>query len=105
MIRHWGGWPLFQALLATCRAVADRHSGSGATVATVGIAWVLRQQAVGGVIVGLRAGLSEHSAENAKALALAEQLTAEDLAQLTAASQRGRDLLAAIGDCGDEYRG
>jgi aryl-alcohol dehydrogenase-like predicted oxidoreductase len=105
MIRQWGDWPLFQALLTTCRAVADRHSSSNATIATVAIAWVLRQQAVGGVIVGLRAGLSEHSAENARALELAEQLTGEDLAELTAASKSGRDLLTAIGDCGDEYRG
>ena len=103
MIQQWGGWGLFQALLAAARSVADRHAG--ASIATVAIAWVLRQQAVGGVIVGLRAGLSEHSAENARAVALAEALTAADLAQLLAASRAGRDLLAVIGDCGDEYRG
>lgn len=105
MIRHWGGWPLFQTLLTTCRAVADRHPTTNATIATVAIGWVLRQKAVGGVIVGLRAGLSEHSGENSRALALAEQLTDVDLAELTGASKRGRDLLAVLGDCGDEYRG
>ena len=102
MVQQWGGWALFQALLAAARGVADRHAG--ASVATVAIAWVLRQQAVGGVIVGLRAGLSEHSAENARAVALAEALTAADLAELLAASRAGRDLMQVIGDCGDEYR-
>jgi aryl-alcohol dehydrogenase-like predicted oxidoreductase len=102
MVEAWGGWVLFQGLLRACRAVADRHSG--ASVATVAIAWVLRQPAVGGVIVGLRAGLSEHSAENGRALALAAALSEADLAELGAASRAGRDLLAQIGDCGDEYR-
>ena len=103
MIKHWGGWALFQQLLQVARRVADRHAG--ASIATVGIAWVLRQQAVGGVIVGLRAGLSEHSAENRHALALAQALTEADLAELLAASRAGRDLMTVIGDCGDEYRG
>jgi aryl-alcohol dehydrogenase-like predicted oxidoreductase len=102
MIEAWGGWGLFQALLAAARRVADRHAG--ASIATVAIAWVLRQPAVGGVIVGLRAGLSEHSAENRQAVALAAALSEADLAELGAASRAGKDLMAVIGDCGDEYR-
>jgi hypothetical protein len=54
------------------------------------------------VIVGLRAGLSEH-AENSRALDVA--LTEEDLAALKAVTDKGADLYARIGDCGDEYRG
>ncbi len=63
---------------------------------------MLRQPAVAGVIVGLRAGLSEH-AENSRALDVA--LTEEDLAALKAVTDKGADLYARIGDCGDEYRG
>ena len=65
---------------------------------------MLRQPAVGGVIVGLRAGLSEHSADNRQAVALAAALSEADLAELGAASRAGKDLMAVIGDCGDEYR-
>jgi aryl-alcohol dehydrogenase-like predicted oxidoreductase len=101
MVRHWGGWGLFQELLRACRSVADRH---GASIATVALAWVLRQEAVAGVIVGLRAGLSEHAAENRAACALSEKLTPADLAEIAAVQAKGRDLLGHIGDCGDEYR-
>lgn len=101
-IRPWGGWALFQELLAAARAVADRH-GAGVTIANVATRWVLDQPGVGGVILGLRAGLAEHAAENARTFAL--QLTPADRAQLGAVLARGNDLLRVIGDCGDEYRG
>jgi len=107
MLQSWGSWALFQELLAALRAVADRHSaadgGAPTSIANVAVAWVLAQPAVGGVIVGLRAGLTEHVAENRRALALA--LTERDLAEIKAVQDKGADLLAAIGDCGDEYRG
>lgn len=100
MVKAWGSWDLFQELLRAARAVADRH---GVDIAHVAIKWVLDQPAVGGVIVGLRAGLSEHADDNARAFGVV--LTDEDRAQLAAVQARGRDLMAAIGDCGDEYRG
>ncbi len=50
IVEEFGGWTLFQTLLAALRRVADRH---GVDVATVAQAWVLSRQAVGGVILGL----------------------------------------------------
>jgi aryl-alcohol dehydrogenase-like predicted oxidoreductase len=101
MIAAWGNWGLFQELLRACRAVADRHQG--ASIANVAVKWVLDQKAVGGVIVGLRAGLSEHTDDNIKSLSLT--FTDEDRAQINAVLAKGRDLMEVIGDCGDEYRG
>ena len=103
VLRQWGSWALFQELLHAMRAVADAHSGHGGYVAIahVAIAWVLAQEAVGGVIVGLRAGLSAHP-DNVHALAL--HLSETDLARIALVQGRGRDLYELIGDCGDEYR-
>ena len=97
MIQAWGGWALFQKLLIACREVADAHAP--ASIANVAVAWVLAQPAVGGVIVGLRAGLSEHHEDNQRALSLV--LTPGDLSRLAAVQKQGRDLMAVIGDCGD----
>lgn len=99
MVQQWGSWELFQELLRVLRAVADRHSAS---IANVAVKWVLDQPAVGGVIVGLRAGLSEHGDDNAKALAIT--LTQADMSDIQAVISRGENLLKSIGDCGDEYR-
>jgi aryl-alcohol dehydrogenase-like predicted oxidoreductase len=101
MIRAWGGWPLFQDMLKALRDVGARHGG--ASIAVVGVRYILDQPAVGGVIVGLRAGLSEHTADLSRALTLT--LTDADRATIAAVQARSRDLLTAIGDCGDEYRG
>ena len=55
-----------------------------------------------GVIVGARLGVAEHIAENARVFDIA--LDAEDAAALAPILAKGRDLMLAIGDCGDEYR-
>jgi len=118
VLQQWGSWALFQEMLRALRGIADRHSAGAAggvggaggepsaaarfTVANVAVAWVLAQPAVGSVIVGVRAGLSEHADENARALGLA--LTERDLADVAAVQAKGADLLSVIGDCGDEYR-
>lgn len=99
MIDAWGGWALFQELLAVLKAVADKHR---VTIANVGIRYVLQQKAVAGVIVGVRLGIAEHIAENAKSFGF--MLDAEDLARIAAVTAKSRDLLRLIGDCGDEYR-
>ncbi len=99
MIRAWGDWELFQALLRACRMVADRHAAS---IAQVAIAAILERPAVAGVIVGARLGLAEHRQESLGALAL--QLTDADRQDLAEVTRRGRDLRRVIGDCGDEYR-
>src|SRR5215207_8445771 len=49
MIDAWGGWVLFQELLALLERIADRHGGSIANVAT---RYVLDRPAVAGVIIG-----------------------------------------------------
>lgn len=51
IIDDFGGWDLFQTLLATLRRVADRH---GSDIATVASAAMLDRPAVAGVIVGAR---------------------------------------------------
>jgi len=101
MIQSWGNWALFQELLIACRRVADRVGG-GANIASVAARWVLEQKAVGGVIIGFRAGLSEHLADNKIIFSI--QLSKDDCSELLAVSKRGRDLMAVIGDCGDECK-
>jgi aryl-alcohol dehydrogenase-like predicted oxidoreductase len=99
MIDAWGGWTLFQELIAALRPVAQKH---GAGIATIGIRMILDRPVVAGVIVGARLGIAEHIADNARVFALA--LDAEDAAGLEPVVAQSRDLMRVIGDCGDEYR-
>jgi aryl-alcohol dehydrogenase-like predicted oxidoreductase len=99
MIDLWGGWGLFQELLGALKTVADRH---GVSIPNVAVRYILDKPAVAGVIVGTRLGVSQHRDENARVFGFA--LDADDLARLHAVTDRSRDLLRAIGDCGDEYR-
>ncbi|MGH7111911.1 MAG: aldo/keto reductase, partial [Stellaceae bacterium] len=99
MIDAWGGWTLFQALLAALKRVADRH---GASIANVAVRSILDRPAVAGVIAGARLGIAEHIADNARTFDLA--LDGEDRAAIDAILGRSRDLIQVIGDCGDEYR-
>src|SRR6266700_1109462 len=75
MIDAWGGWPLFHELLAALKAVADRH---GVSIANVAVRAILDRPAVAGIIVGVRLGLAEHIADNARIFDVA--LDADDLA-------------------------
>jgi aryl-alcohol dehydrogenase-like predicted oxidoreductase len=99
MIDAWGGWTLFQELLAVLKDIADKHRAS---VANVGVRYVLDRPAVAGVIVGARLGIAEHLANNARVFGFA--LVDDDLAPIEAVLAKSRDLMTAIGDCGDEYR-
>lgn len=99
MIDAWGGWELFQQLLAALKQVADKH---GVGIANVGLRYVLDQPAVGGVIVGARLGLAQHIADNARTFAVA--LDDADRALIEPVLLKSRDLMRIIGDCGDEYR-
>jgi aryl-alcohol dehydrogenase-like predicted oxidoreductase len=99
MIDAWGGWSLFQELLAALKPVADRH---GVGIANVGVRYVLDRPAVAGVIVGARLGLAEHIADNARMFGFV--LDADDLAAIEPVLVKSRDLMQVIGDCGDEYR-
>lgn len=99
MISAWGGWNLFQELLQTLHAIAQKHAVS---IANVAVRFILDQPAVGGVIVGVRLGVSEHIADNARVFGL--NLDEDDRVQLEAVTRESRNLFQMIGDCGDEYR-
>jgi len=99
MIDAWGGWALFQELLAALDVIAKKHVS---TIANVAVRTILDRPGVGGVILGVRLGESEHIRENARVFDLA--LDAEDLPRIESVVSRSRDLFAVIGDCGDEYR-
>jgi aryl-alcohol dehydrogenase-like predicted oxidoreductase len=99
MIDAWGGWALFQELLAALKGIAGRHHASIANVATC---YVLARPAVAAAIIGARLGVAEHIADNARTFEIA--LDADDHAALAPVLARGRDLMRVIGDCGDEYR-
>jgi len=99
MIEAWGGWALFQELLAVLKQIADKHQVS---IANVAVRDFLDRPAVAGVIVGARLGLAEHIADNARVFGFA--LDAGDRAKIEAVSAKSQDLMKLIGDCGDEYR-
>jgi aryl-alcohol dehydrogenase-like predicted oxidoreductase len=99
MVDAWGGWALFQELLAVLRDVAVRHVVS---IAAVAARWVLDRPGTAGVILGRRLGLADHRADNASIFAFS--LDADDHAHIEAVLAKSRDLMTAIGDCGDEYR-
>jgi|SRR5579871_2872284 len=99
MIDAWGGWALFQRLLVVLQGIADKHH---ATIANVAVRAILDRPAVAGVIVGVRLGLSDHLADTLRVFDL--HLDADDRSQIDAVLAQSRDLLAIIGDCGDEYR-
>jgi aryl-alcohol dehydrogenase-like predicted oxidoreductase len=99
MVDAWGGWALFQELLATLRWIADKHKVS---IANVGVRYVLDRPAVAGVIVGARLGVAQHIADNARVFGFA--LDEDDLTAIATVLAKSRDLMQLIGDCGDEYR-
>ena len=99
MIDAWGGWVLFQELLAVMKSIGDKHRVSIANVAT---RYILHKPAVAGVILGARLGLSEHRADNTRVFNF--DLDTEDLNRIHAVTDQSNDLFQIIGDCGDEYR-
>jgi aryl-alcohol dehydrogenase-like predicted oxidoreductase len=99
MIDAWGGWTLFQELLTVLKDIADKHRAS---IANVAVRAILDQPAVGGVVVGVRLGLSNHLDDNLRAFEI--RLDADDHDRIQAVTTKSRDLYRVIGDCGDEYR-
>ena len=99
MIDAWGGWSLFQQLLAVLRTVADKHNAS---IANVAVRYVLDRPAVAGVIIGARLGVAEHINENVRVFRI--QLDSKDVEAIERVLGQSRDLYRMIGDCGDEYR-
>jgi aryl-alcohol dehydrogenase-like predicted oxidoreductase len=99
MIDAWGGWALFQELLAVLKLIADKR---GASIASIGTRYVLDRPAVAGLIIGARLGVAEHITDNARTFDVT--FDPDDLAALEPILAKGRDLMRVIGDCGDEYR-
>jgi aryl-alcohol dehydrogenase-like predicted oxidoreductase len=99
MIDAWGGWALFQELLAVLKQIADKHRAS---IANVGVRYILDRPAVAGVIVGARLGVAEHIADNARVFGF--ELDTGDHTAVETVLAKSRDLIKLIGDCGDEYR-
>ncbi|KAL4394937.1 hypothetical protein HN51_022823 [Arachis hypogaea] len=99
MIDAWGGWGLFQGLLRSLKQVANKH---GVSIPTVAVKYILDQPAVGGSMVGVRLGLSDHIEDCNAIFSLV--LDEDDVNSIREASAKGKDLLKVIGDCGDEYR-
>jgi aryl-alcohol dehydrogenase-like predicted oxidoreductase len=99
MIDAWGGWKLFQELLATLKEISGKHNVS---IANVAARYILDRPAVAGVIIGARLGIAEHRQDNARVFEL--KLDNEDKQKIEAVTARSRDLFELIGDCGGEYR-
>lgn len=99
MIDAWGGWSLFQELLAILQQIAEKYHAS---IANVAVRYVLEQPTVAGAIVGARLGLAEHHQDNARCFNFC--LEESDCQKLASVWQKSRDLYQIIGDCGDEYR-
>ena len=99
MIDAWGGWELFQELLATLKVIAGKHRVS---VANVAVRYILDRPAVAGAIIGARLGVSDRREDNLRVFDF--DLDADDHLQIEAVLARSRDLYQLIGDCGGEYR-
>src|SRR5205085_11405947 len=99
MIDAWGGWSLFRELLAVLKRIADKHRAS---IANVGLRYILDRPAVAGVIVGARLGVTQHIADNARVFSLL--LDGNDLSTIEAVLTQSRELMQVIGDCGGGYR-
>jgi aryl-alcohol dehydrogenase-like predicted oxidoreductase len=94
IIEDFGGWGLFQYLLAVLKVVADRQE---ATIGQVALRWILDRPGVAGAIVG--ATSTRHLAENLKVFDVA--LTPADRAEIAAMLDRSSGL---EGDCYDLER-
>lgn len=96
MVDAWGGWSLFQELLRTLKNVALKH---GVSISTVAVRYILDQPSVAGSMIGVRLGLSEHIDDSKAIFSLA--LDDEDRQSIMEVTNKGKDLLTVIGDCGD----
>ncbi len=99
MIDAWGGWTLFQELLAALDGVAKKHHVG---IANVAAKYILDRPAVAGVIIGARLGIAEHRADNTRTFSLS--LDKEDNEKIKSVTSKSEDLFSSIGDCGSEYR-
>jgi len=99
MIDGWGGWQLFQELLAVLNDIAKKHKCSIANIAT---RFILDKPQVAGVIIGTRLGITNHREDNSRVFDLG--LDSDDLSLIKQVTEKSNDLFETIGDCGGEYR-
>lgn len=99
MIDQWGGWKLFQKLLSTLHAIAQKH---GVSIANVATRYILDKPTVAGVIIGARLGIANHRDDNAHVFGF--WLDKDDNDSIEEVCKKSNDLFEMIGDCGDEYR-
>ena len=99
VIDAWGGWGLFQGLLAVLDRIASRHD---TTIPCVAVRYVLDRPGVAAAIIGCRPGVSDHIDENLGVFGL--RLDGQDISEIESVTARSRDLFGVVGDCGDEYR-
>ena len=99
MIDQWGDWKLFQELLQSLKKIALKYK---VTIANVAVRYVLENPVVGGAIIGVRLGISEHIQQNSKIFSFS--LNQDDRGEINRVLSKSKDLLKVIGDCGDEYR-
>jgi len=95
-IEKWGGWTLFQELLTILQDIAKKYN---VTIANVATRYILDKPAVGGVIIGVRLGITSHITDNRNVFNF--NLTDLDRAAIDTIAKKGKIL---SGDCGDEYR-
>jgi len=99
MINAWGGWSLFQKLLAILDKIAKKHH---TTIANIATRFVLDKPQVAGVIIGARLGIARHMEQNKQTFAL--KLDSDDYSAIHEITSQANDLYGVIGDCGSEYR-
>ena len=99
MIDRWGDWKLFQELLQTLKKIALKYE---VTIPNVAVRYVLENSVVGGAIIGVRLGISEHIEQNSKTFSFS--LNQDDIEEIESVLSKSNDLFRIIGGCGDEYR-
>jgi len=97
----WGGWELFQELLATLATIAAKYEVS---ISTVAVRWVLDHDYVGAVIIGARMGVSEHAEENLKVFRFKLDGEDQEMIKKILDRSKAKEMMQAMGDCGAEYR-
>jgi diketogulonate reductase-like aldo/keto reductase len=101
MISVWGGWSLFQELLAILLQLGKKYQ---VTVSNVAVRWVLDHDFVGAVIVGARMGISEHIDENLKVFSFRLEEDDKNLIRRVSNRSNAKKVFEDMGDCGAEYR-
>jgi len=101
MIIAWGGWSLFQSLLAVLSEIATKYTVS---ISNVAVRWVLDHEYVGAAIIGARMGVSEHTEENLKVFGFKLDEADQESIKSVLSDCRAREMFDAMGDCGAEYR-